>query len=65
MNVYKMCYLYVHILYELRCDPMLRHSKSNNGNLSRCYHNKMTFESLLNQFKSENSFLILRKYPDK
>ena len=25
--------------------------------LSRCYHDKMTLESLLNQFKSENSSL--------
>ena len=33
--------------------------------LSRCYHDKMTFESLLNQFKSENFFLGRRTYPDK
>ena len=37
--------------------------------LSRCYHDKMksnlTFESLLNQFKSENSFLGRRTYTDK
>ena len=33
--------------------------------LSRCYHYKMTLESLLNQFKSENSFLGRRTYPDK
>ena len=33
--------------------------------LSRCYHDKMTIESLLNQFKSENSFLGRRTYPDK
>ena len=32
---------------------------------SRCYHDKMTLESLLNQFKSENSFLGRRRYPDK
>ena len=32
--------------------------------LSRCYHDEMTFESLLNQFKSENSFLGHRTYPD-
>ena len=33
--------------------------------LSRCYHDKMTLESLLNQFKSENSLLGRRTYPDK
>ena len=32
--------------------------------LSRCYHHKLTLESLLNQFKSENSFLGRRTYPD-
>ena len=29
--------------------------------LSRCSHDKMTLESLLNQFKSENSFLGRRR----
>ena len=33
--------------------------------LSRRYHDKMTFESLLNQFKSEDSFLGRRTYHDK
>ena len=33
--------------------------------LSQCYHDKMTVESLLNQFKSENSFLDRRTYPHK
>ena len=33
--------------------------------LSRCYHDKMTIESLLNQFKSENFFFGRRTYPDK
>ena len=33
--------------------------------LSGCYHNKMTLESLLNQFKSENPILGRRTYPDK
>ena len=33
--------------------------------LSRCYHEKMIFESLLNQFKSENSILDRKTYPDK
>ena len=33
--------------------------------LSQCYHDKMTLESLLDQFKSENSFLARRTYPDK
>ena len=32
--------------------------------LSRCYHDKMTLESLLNQFKSENSYQGRRTYPD-
>ena len=29
------------------------------------FHDKVTLESLLNQFKSENSFLGHRTYPDK
>ena len=33
--------------------------------LSRCYHDKMTLESLLNQFKSENIFLGRGTYYDK
>ena len=33
--------------------------------LSRCCHDKMTLESLLNQFKSGNSLLGCRTYPDK
>ena len=33
--------------------------------LSRCYHDKMTLEPLLNQFKSKNSFLGRRTYPEK
>ena len=33
--------------------------------LSRCYHDNMTLESLLNHFKSENFFLGRRTYPDK
>ena len=33
--------------------------------LSRCYHDKMTLESLLNHQKSENAFLGRKTYPDK
>ena len=33
--------------------------------LSQCYQDKITHESILNQFKSENSFLGRRTYPDK
>ena len=41
-------------------------NKEHNGTrpLSRCYHDKMILESLLNQFKSESSFLGRRTYPD-
>ena len=35
-------------------------SKSNGTRpLSRCYHDKMTLESLLNQFKSETPFKVV------
>ena len=33
--------------------------------LSRFYHDKMTLESLLKKFESENSFLGHRTCPDK
>ena len=33
--------------------------------LSRCYHDKMTLEAPLNQFKSESTFLGRRTYHDK